>query len=534
MAFVGMALSETDGKVFLSVEPVDGRERVDAATLHDWLVREGLGACQVDHDALERAARDSAAASSPFVLLVAQRSDATLDVQMALDAMSATLTIHPAQGGRPANPEGAMNALTLAGVVAGIDEAAMRQAVAAGTCDAMVVARGALPEDGRDAEFEELIPATPDRTPRLDEDGMIDYREHDGIVMVHSGALLMRRKPATPGVAGFTVRGDVLTAQPGYDEPFAPQLAGAKISADDPNLLQACLTGQPLRVHGGIMVEPVLRLAEVSMATGNIHYEGTVHVEGDIGQEMKVEAGGDIVVGGLVDGGLLQAGGDINVAGGVIAHARLHAQGAIAVRFAEASQLHAGTVIAIHDMAMECELQSLNQILIGTGSPRRGRLIGGRATAMMLIKTPLLGSPTSGVTHLVLGANHALETRYSDVLARLEKELAAQDSLRKLIVQLTASGDPRGMLGRAQASLDNACSTHAQTLLQRSEVEQQLALSHSAMVEVGVAVVGAADLVFGRVSMPLRREFRAGNFRLDAQGVLVYTDGSGYAVPVLP
>ena len=55
MAFVGMALSETDGKVFLSVEPVDGRERVDAATLHDWLVREGFGACQVDHDALERA-----------------------------------------------------------------------------------------------------------------------------------------------------------------------------------------------------------------------------------------------------------------------------------------------------------------------------------------------------------------------------------------------------------------------------------------------------------------------------------------------
>ncbi|MGP1691704.1 MAG: flagellar assembly protein A, partial [Giesbergeria sp.] len=154
MAFVGMALSETDGKVFLSVEPVDGRERVDAATLHDWLVREGFGACQVDHDALERAARDSAAASSPFVLLVAQRSDATLDVQMALDAMSATLTIHPAQGGRPANPEDAMNALTLAGVVAGIDEAAVRQAVAAGTCEAMVVARGALPEDGHDAEFE--------------------------------------------------------------------------------------------------------------------------------------------------------------------------------------------------------------------------------------------------------------------------------------------------------------------------------------------------------------------------------------------
>ncbi|AVO41883.1 DUF342 domain-containing protein [Simplicispira suum] len=534
MAFAGMALSETDGKVFLSVEPVDRRECVDAIALHDWLVLEGFGGYQLHHDALERVAKDSAVASSRFVLLVAQRSDAAIGIQVALDAMSAALTIHPAQGGRPANSEDVINALTLAGVVAGIDETAVGQAVAAGTCEGLVVARGALPEDGHDAEFEELIPATPDRTPKLDENGLIDYREHDGFVMVHTGALLMRRKPATPGTAGFTVRGDVLAAKPGLDEPFAPQLAGAKVSDDDPNLLQACLTGQPVRVHGGVMVEPVLRLAEVSMATGNIYYEGTVHVEGDIAQEMKVEAGGDIVVGGLVDGGLLQAGGDINVAGGVIAHARLHAQGSIAARFAEASLLHAGTVIAIHDMAMECELQSLNQILIGTGSPRRGRLIGGRATAMMLIKTPLLGSPTSGVTHLVLGANPVLEARYRDLLARLEQERVAQESLRKLIAQLTASGDPRSMLGRAQASLDHACSTHAQTQLQRDEVEQQLALSRSATVEVGVGVVGAADLAFGKVNMPLRREFRAGNFRLDAEGVLVYTDGSGYAVPVLP
>jgi uncharacterized protein (DUF342 family) len=534
MGFAGMALSETDGNLFLSVEPVPGREPVTVQALHDWLVQEGFGACQLDIGALERAAGESANAPARFSVLVGRRIDAVLSVHVALDAMSATLSIRPAQGGKPAELGDALRALTLAGVVAGIDEAAVHQVVAAEDGEAMVVARGAVPEDGQDAQFEELIPATPDRTPKLDENGLIDYREHDGIVMVHTGALLMRRTPATPGVAGYTVRGDVLAARPGVDEPFSAQLAGAQISPEDANLLLASISGQPVRVHGGVIVEPVLRLAQINMATGNIHYEGTVHVEGDIGQDMKVEAGGDILVGGLVDGGLLQAGGNIEVAGGVIAHARLHAQGSIAARFAEASQLHAGTVIAIHDMAMECELQSLNQILVGTGSPRRGRLMGGRATAMMLIRTPLLGSPTGGVTQIVLGANHALEARYRDLLARLEKEHAAQESLRKLIAQLTASGDPRGVLGRAQASLDHAGSVHAQTQAERDEVEQQLALSRDAMLDVGVAVVGAVDLSFGRVNMPLRRELRAGSFRLDAQGLLIYTDGSGYAVPVLP
>ena len=52
MAFAGMALSETDGKVFLSVEPVDGREPVDAAALHDWLAGEGYGADGVVYDAV--------------------------------------------------------------------------------------------------------------------------------------------------------------------------------------------------------------------------------------------------------------------------------------------------------------------------------------------------------------------------------------------------------------------------------------------------------------------------------------------------
>src|SRR5690606_25549971 len=131
-------------------------------------------------------------------------------------------------------------------------------------------------EDGHDAEFEELIPAAPDRTPRLDANGLIDYREHGDIVMVHTGALLMRRLPATPGAPGFTVRGDVLPAKAGRDAPFAARLTGAELSAEDPNLLQASQSGHPVRVPGGVMVEPVLRLAEVNIASGNIRYDGTV------------------------------------------------------------------------------------------------------------------------------------------------------------------------------------------------------------------------------------------------------------------
>src|SRR5690606_22780962 len=131
----------------------------------------------------------------------------------------------------------------------GIDDAAIAQALSSGSSEALVVACGQAAQDGHNAEFEELIPAAPDRTPTLDENGLIDYREHGDIVMVHTGALLMRRRPATRGVPGFTVRGEVLVAKSGVDEPFARQLVGAKVSDDDPNLLEASQTGHPVRVH---------------------------------------------------------------------------------------------------------------------------------------------------------------------------------------------------------------------------------------------------------------------------------------------
>ena len=82
----------------------------------------------------------------------------------------------------------------------------------------------------------------------------------------------------------------------------------------------------------------------------------------------------------------------MRVAGGIIAKARVVAGGTIAARFAESALLAAGTNIVIEDSALQSELQANNQILIGTKATQRGRLAGGSARAMMLIRTQLLGS----------------------------------------------------------------------------------------------------------------------------------------------
>src|SRR6185436_13597582 len=113
-----------------------------------------------------------------------------------------------------------------------------------------------------------------------------------------------------------------------------------------PNLLRALHGGQPVHTGNAVTVEKVLSLKNVSMATGNISFDGTVEVAGDVHPGMKLHASGDIVVKGIVEGAQLNAGGSIHVAGGVVAHAVVHAGSSVSARFVENASIHAETTIA--------------------------------------------------------------------------------------------------------------------------------------------------------------------------------------------
>ncbi len=533
MNLAGISLKESDGQVFVQSQPVEGRPPVESSALRALLVQEGYGQWHLLDDAIASTASQCNSQQDPFELLVAQRLDAEIKVQIAPDEMEAYLTITPSQGGKVATMDDVNRLLAEAGVVSGIDETALQQLSKMASCNQLPVAHGVVQQNGCDTVFEELIPQTVNREPRLNEDGLIDYREHSVIAVVLAGAPLMRRTPATPGVDGLTVKSRVLTAHPGRDEAFAAELPGAQVTSEDPNVLQASMSGQPVRVKCGVMVESVLRVPEVNMTTGNIHFEGSVHVEGEVVQGMKIHASGDIFVGGMVDGGQLEAGGNILVSGGVIAHASLRAGGSVTARFAESSHIYAGTVIVLGDMALECELQSLNQIIIGAESPQRGRLIGGTTTAMMLLRVPLLGSSKSSMTKVVMGANPELQAKYEALQQRIDHETTTEANLEKLVKQLTAAGDPKGMLARVKASRQHTIQVWGQLLVERAELELQLELAGTAKVEVSVGVAGAVDLSFGKTTARLRRELDAGTFSVDVEGHVVFTDATDQtATPV--
>ena len=495
------------------------------------MAEQGFASWAVLPDALAQGVQACNQGTTPFAVLLAEQRDAEIQIHISDDAMQATVSLAPAQGGRAASIQDVIRALVDAGVTVGVDHAALLEACQAGAASQVVAATGTLPQAGQDSGFVELVPETSERAPKLDAQGMIDYREYSGLTLVEPGTPLMRRTPAVPGIDGQTVLGAALPPPPVRDEPYATGLQGARISDDDPEVLTATMAGTPVRVSGGVMVEPVLRVAEVNLATGNIRFDGTVQVEGDVIQAMKVVASGDIFVGGTVEGGMLEAGGNITVKGGVIAKSQVQAEGSLNARFAEGSVLHAGTVLALDDAALDCQMTALNQIRVGVKNPQRGRLIGGSATAKILLSAPLLGSPNSAATRLVVGFDPLLEEQYKALEARIAQEKANEDNLQKLCKHLVAIKDPKGMLDKAKLAWRQAAQVWGRSLLEKRELDQTRAVLLAARLEVGVGTSGAVDVTCGTVRMLLRKEYGKGSFSLDKDGKLVFTGPDGRAYP---
>lgn len=528
--YAGLSFSENENGLLAVVQPVSEHPVLDLDSLRALLGQAGYTAWTFSDDVLIDLVGRYNEAISAFELPISERRDAAFTLEVAPDAMQAWVTIVPASGGKCLVPDDVYLALGEAGVTFGIDPATVGAACKANKADRVLAAAGQPAENGEDARFELLVTDARDRAPRVTENGLVDFRELGGIPTVVAEQPLMRRIPATTGTAGRNVRGEVVEPVPGLDEKFAENLVGACVSRDDANLLCAVFSGQPVCCGNAVNVEHVLTVRNVNVASGNITFDGTVTVEGEVLPGMKIHATGDIVVGGVVDGAELDAGGDVRVGGGIIAKARVRAGGAVAARFVENAQVIAGTAIVIDDTALQGDLQANNQIIVGVKSPQRGRLAGGSARAMMLIRTPILGSPTGGVTRLSLGVNPVLEAQYQELLQRIGKQKEDENNLEKLVKHLTKLGDKREMLERAKNSWQLALQAWARLLPERDELERQLALITGARIEVGVGVNGPVDVSLCKKVVHLRRAYETGALSMVGDH-LMFTDASGNETP---
>jgi len=423
---------------------------------------------------------------------IADCVDASLHVDISPDGLEAYLDISPAEGGTPVSIEAVLALLDDSGIGEGRLPEAIAEAVAAGVAKAQVIARGRPPEHGRDGYLESLIPEVRSRVPRVDESGHTDYRDLGDILVVQPGDNLMRRHPPTDGSPGLTLFGETIPATPGKAVMFSAKLPGTAFAPDDPDLLQAAITGQPVVIRGGMMVEPVFKVDNVNTATGNINFDGSVIIGGDVTTHMTVRASGDIQVGGVVDMATLEAGGSIVVKGGVMGDIgrrsteehHISCGACFNAAYAQQAKINAGDSIFIDDMAMQCELTAINHLLVG--NRKRGHIIGGHVQATLSITAKVIGSPNRTRTYCEIGVNPLMHKKLLEMCKKRDAEEGQLLEVSKLLD--FASKNPGKlrpeMLDKARATALALAAEIASMREAQNALTKQIELSQQSRVNV--------------------------------------------------
>ena len=328
-----------------------------------------------------------------------------------------------------------LQALHSRGITYGIRyDAIDRMAKGEGPHGRVLVAVGSMPKDGQDGYYEYFFRTNVARTPKTLEDGNVDYRNVEWFEQVKKGQKLACYHAATAGTNGMSVTGKEIPARKGREQciltgtGFHRLEDGITYVADLDGIvtLSENYEGTDTLLEIRMDVTDLLTVEAVTLATGDVHFDGNVFVKGNVGSGAGVYATGDVLVGGFVEAAHITSGGNIMIRQGMNGSGEggIRAAGDVNGYFFEAVNIDAGG--NIHgDYFLNCELYAQGRIDV---MGKKGSLAGGNACAELGLRANRLGNQAGLATYIRLGV--------SDRLRRQELELS--ESVKNVSAELEA------------------------------------------------------------------------------------------------
>jgi uncharacterized protein (DUF342 family) len=525
--------ADDTGTLHLTFSPYQGLDQLNENKLLSLIKQLGYGHICLFQNELHEAVRIQVANKDPFQKIIGGHRDGKVNVRISDDRMKASIQlVHPCGDGQPITDNMIQDALNKARIKHGVKKEIIPRLIqdqGKKLSQHLVIAEGNPAEKGRDTQFVPLINTVIERKPRILSDDAVDYRDFGGIATVAPGDKLMKREPATKGVDGVSVTGDVMPAEPGIEKEYKLNDSVA-LDTNNPEILVANKGGQPVIQDCGALVEDIVNMANIDISTGNIDFDGTVVVKGDVSTGMKVKASGDIHIGGTVEAAQLEAGGEITVGGGIIGHGNVRddnnqlraeagyikAGGNISAKFVKNTVLRSGDSIMVRDMISHSEVTSLNQVVVGGGSAK-AQILGGKTIASMLIKAQIIGSPNAAQTLIEVGVDHEAEARIKGVKGKImEKEKFYNDIDRMYAYyrQFPDKAKP-GIMDRVIATRNKTLQElHDLEVYQKQADEDEERLRRACVI-VGSKVYSGVELIFfGNINRTTNEDMERGTFIL--------------------
>ncbi len=309
------------------------------------------------------------------------------------------------------------------GVISGIDYQAIGRLEKEEAPDSVLtVARGSEPTRGKDGWYEYFFETDIKEKPTILEDGSVDYMNIKRFELVKKDQKIAYYHEAEMGMQGIRINGEKIPAQKGKD--LMPLQGRGVTLLPDRRTYVAATDGRVELKNGRLEVTAVLLLENVTRATGNIDFNGSVYIRGTVEDGVTIKAARDIVVDGFVGAAFLEAGVDIVLRKGCNAGKKgmIQAGRTVAGNFFENA-----TVIANEDVkanyCINSKITAERELLI-TG--RFGSIVGGSVFAGVGILSYDIGNAAGCITKICAGKEENFEKRRTELLHRrknVEREL---------------------------------------------------------------------------------------------------------------
>ncbi|GEM_PF-3184817 len=373
-------------------------------------------------------------------LIVEPCQDGYVEIDVSSDNLAAVLNLYVPQGaGEKLDFKSCMNAIGVKGIVYGIDEDIIKQAInKLNSGDENIFGiraiKGIAPVDDTDEQLELLF--TPQQTkPKIADDGSVDYYDLGPIPFVKEGAVIARKIPSKPGEPGKDIFGKEIPPLPG--EKLNIKLTGNVKQAENGTDFIATTDGCPKYEGSTLQLVHVFQTkGDVNFTTGNIQFTGDIIVNGDVKNGFIVESlEGEIQVKGTVYDAVLKAAKSIKVAHGIIGKSKckIKTNEDVIVNFLEKATIEAGGSVEAGNYIMNSTITVGGDIKVIKG---RGLILGGQSFALQSIEAVTFGNEIGVKTHLYVGQHYLLINEINEIhrkIAELEKKKKTNDKMMQTI-----------------------------------------------------------------------------------------------------
>jgi uncharacterized protein (DUF342 family) len=372
-------------------------------------------------------------------LRVLRFRDSAIDVSIAVDSLSAALTLVAEEGfGSPLSVEKALSELSERGVTQGLEPNAIAEAVADARegkpVHQRIVARGRSGRPGGSVTVTWLVHGFTGDLNKPHDGGGADFKDRGTMTRVAVGdRILMLKKAADAGEDGFDVLGRPVKAGAATSGDSVPDHDGTirEELAEDGSTFFVAAVGGELLVDGlpgsvgRVSIRERLTIkGNVGPETGNLKFPGAVQVSGSVLSGFSLVAGGDVTIAGAIEASLLSSDGKVSVAEGIKGARRgtIRARLSIDAAFAEQALLLAVEDIRINGRCLLCNVKTNGRLIIAAG---KGPLVGGLCRARKGIDVEVLGSENFTKTEVSFGQDYLV----ADQIDAEEREIAKLNAL---------------------------------------------------------------------------------------------------------